>query len=115
MPQPPERGCRLRLQLIREAICGGRERDAEYVLDWLALALQKPQQPIWNALVICGPRGVGKSTLAKILAPLFGDGFRHVRGHQVNSALALESVALLFVDDVPLSSRYEARGCSSSK
>lgn len=62
------------MTLIKEGICRGNEEHYNYLLDWMAQAIQQPHRrdKVGIAIAIKGDPGVGKSTFAKIFAELFG-------------------------------------------
>lgn len=59
-------------RLIKEAISGGDKDTYEYIMNWLAFSVQVPNRPQRTALVMRGPRGVGKGTLAREWLYLWG-------------------------------------------
>lgn len=63
---------------VREVICGGKDTWAEWVLDWMADAIQNPENPPGTAIVMRGDEGVGKGTLADKFGRLFGYHYRHL-------------------------------------
>lgn len=62
--------------LIREHIvdvlAGGNKEFADYIIRWIAWAIQHPDQQAEVALVLIGAKGAGKGTLARCLQPIFG-------------------------------------------
>jgi hypothetical protein len=50
----------------------------DYILKWMAFAVQHPNRPSEVALVMRGKRGVGKSILGNLFGKLFGQHFRHI-------------------------------------
>jgi hypothetical protein len=63
---------------IREVVCNGHDSWAEWVLDWMADAIQNPENPPGTAIVMRGDEGVGKGTLADKFGRLFGYHYRHL-------------------------------------
>jgi len=63
---------------IKENICQGKADLYEYIIKWLAFAVQHPDKPSEVALVMRGKRGVGKSILGKLFGKLFGQNFLHI-------------------------------------
>jgi Family of unknown function (DUF5906) len=57
---------------IAEVIAGGNAEFAEYVLRWIAWAIQNPDKQAEVALVLIGEKGTGKGTLARCLERIFG-------------------------------------------
>src|SRR6516165_9576533 len=57
---------------IYHVIAGGNREFGDYVLNWNAWAIQHPDQQAEAALVLIGPKGVGKGTLVRCLQRIFG-------------------------------------------
>lgn len=55
-----------------EVICNGDKSAYEWLLDWLAQAIQNPTQKQGSAVVIRGEQGCGKSIAADFIGTLFG-------------------------------------------
>lgn len=64
--------------LIFTILCRSDSESYEYVLNWLARAVQKPGEPARTALVFKGPKGCGKGSLGRSFVRLFGIHGRHV-------------------------------------
>jgi hypothetical protein len=99
----PRRG---KWPLVREyllnVICGGKEEDCGWLVRWMARAVQHPELHAEVAVVLRGPKGAGKGTLAKIMTLLFRhhalaiSNPAHLTG-RFNGHLA--DVLFLFVDE----------------
>ena len=63
---------------IREEVCQSNEIHYEYLLNWMARAIQTPAQPGHTAIVMRGRPGTGKGFLAKHFGKLFKRHFLHV-------------------------------------
>ncbi|MFN7002660.1 MAG: bifunctional DNA primase/polymerase, partial [Roseinatronobacter sp.] len=72
----PKASCDLILDHVRDVICAGNADHAAYVLGWGAHLVQRPGEKPGVALVLRGPKGAGKDTLAVILSKIIGQ--RHV-------------------------------------
>jgi hypothetical protein len=63
--------------LIREHIevvlAGGNKEFADYIIRWIAWAIQNPAAQAEVALVLIGAKGAGKGTLIRCLKRIFGD------------------------------------------
>jgi Family of unknown function (DUF5906) len=57
---------------IEEVIAGGNPEFAEYVIRWIAWAIQNPGRQAEVALVLIGEKGSGKGTLVRALEQIFG-------------------------------------------
>ena len=102
-PVEPVRGNWNLLQAhIRHVICSGQVIEYEYLLNWMAFAVQHPECPAGVAVVLKGARGTGKGKLASIFGSLFGqhalqiNQSRHLTG---NFNAHLRSCVFLFVDE----------------
>lgn len=72
-PLRPEAGrCDLIDWHLREVICGGREAEYEYLMDWLAHMLQFPAEKPGVALVLRSGKGTGKSMVMSSLCHALG-------------------------------------------
>lgn len=67
-------------QHIFDIVCHGNAGHFDYVVGWMALAVQCPNRAGEVALVIRGGRGTGKGTLARAMLRLFGQ-----HGMQINN------------------------------
>jgi hypothetical protein len=65
-------GCELFLDHIYANMCGGDGNSYQYLLGWMADALQNPQRTSEVAVVLRGPQGSGKTLWAKFFMELFG-------------------------------------------
>jgi hypothetical protein len=59
-------------QHIEEVVAGGNQEFAEYVVRWIAWAIQHPDRQAEVALVLIGAKGAGKGTLVRVLQRIFG-------------------------------------------
>lgn len=98
--QPRSKGdCSLFLDHVRENVAG---KYAEWLLNWMARAVQQPGEQAEVAVVLQGGRGVGKSFFARQFGSLFGPHFlaisnpRHLIG---NFNAHLEDCIVLLCDE----------------
>jgi Family of unknown function (DUF5906) len=63
---------------IRETLAASNEDIYQYIMSWLAWAVQHPDQQAGVALVFIGERGSGKGTLGKALSKIFGQHALHL-------------------------------------
>lgn len=62
------------LAAFRDIIANGNPEYFEYLLNWLAHAVQRPHKKIGTALVLCGPPGAGKNLMIDFVAQkIFGN------------------------------------------
>lgn len=88
---------------IRDVVCSSNEQHFSYLMGWMARAVQRPWELGEVAVVLRGPQGAGKGTLAQWLKQIFGS--RH--GTQVTHSehlvgkfnAHLMQCAFLFADE----------------
>ena len=69
---------------IEDVVCSGEKEHSDYVIKWLAWAVQHPGEPAEVVLVMRGKRGVGKGVLANAMLAIFGQhGFAASSSEQV--------------------------------
>jgi hypothetical protein len=68
----------LYLDHLRDNICAGDAEHYEYLLNWMAYAVQYPGRQGEVAVVMRGKEGTGKGKAAKKFGDLFGAHFRHI-------------------------------------
>jgi Family of unknown function (DUF5906) len=99
----PEAGdCDLYLAHLHENVCAGDSGHSEYLLGWMAYAVQHPDRQGEVAVVLRGKEGVGKGIFAKEFGRLFGSHFKHIVNakHLVGHFNAhLQHCSVLFADE----------------
>ena len=94
--------CSLFLDHLQRNICAGIQEHYEYLLSWMARAVQYPGSPGEVAVVLRGAMGVGKSFLASVFGHLWGPHYMVVSNssHLVGNFNAhLRDVVFLFADE----------------
>jgi hypothetical protein len=94
--------CSVFLDHVSRNICAGNEEHFNYLLNWMARAIQHPACPGETAVVLRGAMGVGKSFLAKVFGKLWGSHYMVVSNssHLVGNFNAhLRDVCFLFADE----------------
>jgi hypothetical protein len=94
--------CSLYLDHLRDNICTGNLEHYEYLLDWFAQGVQKPDEQGQVCFVMRGPKGAGKSVAAKVYGSLFGRHFIQVANasHLVGNFNAhLRDCICIFADE----------------
>lgn len=94
--------CDLFLHHVRENICEGNEEYYQYLLGWMARAVQRPNEQGEVAIVLQGEAGVGKSLFAKEFGTLFGRHFMEVANADHLTGRfngALEGAVVVFADE----------------
>jgi hypothetical protein len=94
--------CSLYLQHVKENICNGNEIYYEYLICWMARAVQEPASAGEVAVVLRGGKGTGKGWFARTFGRLFGRHFLHIANakHLVGNFNAhLQDCCMLFADE----------------
>ncbi len=94
--------CGLFLDHVRENICGDDVEVYDYLIRWMATAVQYPAQPGHVAVVMRGRQGTGKGAFANIFGKLWGRHFLAVRDseHLFGKFNAhLKDCVVLFADE----------------
>lgn len=60
------------LGYIESILCSGNQQQCQYLLNWLAYCVQYPERQAEVAVVLRGGKGVGKSTLGRLMVLIFG-------------------------------------------
>jgi Family of unknown function (DUF5906) len=100
--EPKQGDWNLLRQHIRETLAAGDEAVYQYIMNWLAWAVQHPGEQAEVALVFIGERGSGKGTLGKALSKIFGQHALHLSSpeHLTGRFNAhLRQCCLLFADE----------------
>jgi hypothetical protein len=100
--KPREGDCELYLDHLRDNICSDTPEHSDYLLNWMAYAVQFPERQGEVAVVMRGKEGVGKGVVAKEFGKLFGSHFRHIvhAKHLVGHFNAhLQQCSVLFADE----------------
>jgi hypothetical protein len=106
----PGGSCDKYLELIRDAICSDDEELYEYIINWMAMAVQQPWNPGHTAIVMRGKQGAGKGTFAKTFARLFGrhgkqiTDPKHLTGH---FNMHLRDCVAMFADEAVAAANQE--------
>lgn len=72
------RSCDKYLLHIRDIICGGNKELSDWVLDWMADAVQDPRDIKGTCIVLRGIEGCGKGAFADTFGRLFGKHYTHL-------------------------------------
>ena len=68
---------KMKLHLL-QIVCGGSESSFNYLMGWMARAVQMPEKQGEVAVVLRGEKGTGKGTLGNALVKLFGGHSLHL-------------------------------------
>ncbi|MDP1657743.1 MAG: DUF5906 domain-containing protein [Methylotenera sp.] len=88
--------------LLLEVLCGGRQSEYQYLIKYIAHALQRPWEKPGVMIILLGGQGIGKGTLAKILQKIWSATFLQVnRIKQVVGDFngSLERAYIVFLDE----------------
>jgi hypothetical protein len=99
---PKPGNCDLYLAHLLENICRNNQEHYQYLIGWMANAVQHPGQRCETAIVIRGKEGTGKGIAARYFGELFGAHFRHISQpkHLTGHFNAhLQQTAVLFADE----------------
>ena len=97
-----EGDCSVYLQHLLENVCCNEQEHYEYLVNWMAYAVQHPERPGEVAVVMRGNEGTGKGITAKQFGRLLGSHFRHITqaGHLTGHFNAhLQHCSVLFADE----------------
>lgn len=90
---------------VEQVICAGDKVVSDYLLQWMAHLIQRPEEKPSVAIVMKSVEGTGKNTLVRPLLQILGpyaaqiNGIRHLTG-RFNSTLA--NKLLVFVDEAEM-------------
>lgn len=88
--------------LLHDVLCGGRESEYQYLVKYLAHALQRPWEKPGVMIILLGGQGIGKGTLARLLQRIWSATFLQVnRIKQVVGDFngSLERAYIVFLDE----------------
>jgi hypothetical protein len=100
--EPGPGDCSKFLAHLRENVCRGVVEHYEYLVMWMAKAVQCPGEPGQVAVVLRGRKGIGKGFFATQFGVLWGRHFKHITNpdHVVGKFNAqLKEAALVFADE----------------
>ena len=94
--------CDIYIQHIKENVCNHNEAHFEYLIKWMARAVQQPASAGEVSIVLQGGKGTGKGWFARTFGRLFGRHFMHIANakHLVGNFNAhLQDCVCLFADE----------------
>lgn len=89
-------------QHLLDVICAGNREHFDWLMGWLARAVQFPGRAAETAIVLKGIEGTGKGIVANTLGRLFGEYYLHVhRPDEITGRFnaSLETAVLCFADE----------------
>jgi len=89
----------LRDHIFKE-VCSGRQDYFDYLINWMAYAVQHPDRPMGVAVAFLGAQGAGKGIVARTFGKFFGKHFAHIaNGEQLtgrfNASIGMSCVVFL--------------------
>lgn len=109
---PAEGDCGLYLAHVRDNICGGVEEHFEYLIRWMAYAVQCPNRPGHVAVVMRGEKGTGKGVFTSHFGALWGRHFVQITNpdHLTKFNSLIEQASVVFLDEAtrPKDKKHEA-------
>ena len=111
--EPKAGNCQLYLDHIRDNICDGDQAVYQYLLDWMAHAVQHPADLPGVAIVLMGRQGTGKGVFVRHFGKLFGKHYKLVTSQEqllgrFNSLLA--DSLIVFMDEAFWGGQKEMEG-----
>ena len=87
---------------IFNVVCSGRKEHFDYLIKWMAYAVQRPNEPIGVAVAFRGAQGAGKGIVARTFGKFFGKHFAHIaNGDQLTGRFnaSLATSCAVFLDE----------------
>ena len=100
--EPKAGDCNLILAFLRDVICAGHEVLYEYLMNYLAHMIQRPEEKPGVIIILIGGQGIGKGTFGHLLRRIFGDSYLHLGRIETvlgNFNGALERSLVVFLDE----------------
>jgi len=99
----PKKSCQRLLDHLLEVICDGNQDCFEYLINWLALLIQKPHQLPGVAICLLSEQGAGKGIALSYIGTLLGRHYKTItsKTHLVGQFTGqLEDAVLVFADEL---------------
>jgi hypothetical protein len=87
---------------ILNVVCSGQKEHSDYLIKWMAYAVQHPNEPIGVAVALRGAQGAGKGVVARTFGKFFGKHFAHIaNGDQLTGRFnaSLGTSCAVFLDE----------------
>ena len=108
---PKAGGWKLISTFLLMVICGGDEKHYQYLVCYIAHALQRPGEKPGVMIILLGGQGIGKGTLARILHIIWGATFYQVGQADAitgNFNAILERTFIIFMDEALFAGDHKA-------
>jgi len=76
----PRASCALFLAHLHEVVCGRDDDAYDYLLQWLADTVQRPEDKPGTAIALGSGQGAGKGTIGEYIGPIFGHHLARLNG-----------------------------------
>ena len=80
--KPKKGNCRRFLRYMKYVICAGNKEHFRWLCAWVAQMIQDPAHKPGTAVILIGPKGIGKSFFGKKLNKLLGDDLCFTTAHR---------------------------------
>lgn len=114
----PEKGSwELMKYHLLHVVCGGGQEAYDYLIGWMAYAVQHPDRQGEVAVVIHGAKGVGKNTIGHYFHKIFGQHYLYIsQGHHLTGHFNahLRDAVFLIVDEAFFAGDKKAEGVLKS-
>jgi hypothetical protein len=87
---------------IFNVVCSGNQRHFDYLIQWMAYAVQHPEEPMGVAVAFLGAQGAGKGIVARTFGKFFGKHFAHIaNGDQLTGRFnaSIGTSCVVFLDE----------------
>ena len=104
--EPRVGDCKQYLYLVEKILCGGDEKEFDWLLKWAASTIQKPDTKLGTAPAFIGAQGTGKGCFVSHLGALHGKSYKHVTNEDQiigRFNLHLCDATIIFLDEACIS------------
>ena len=98
---------------ILNVVCSGNQELFDFLMKWMACAVQRPNEPSGVAVALRGAQGAGKGVVARTLGEIFGKHFAHIaHGEQLTGRFnaSLATSCFVFMDEAFFAGDKKAEG-----
>ena len=98
---------------IFQVVCSGNQEHFDYLIRWMAYAVQHLDKPIGVAVALLGSQGAGKGVVARAFGKIFGKHFAHIaHGDQLTGRFnaSVATAYTVFLDEAIWAADKKAEG-----
>ena len=98
---------------IFQVVCSGNQEHFDYLIRWMAYAVQHLDKPIGVAVALLGSQGAGKGVVARAFGKIFGKHFAHIaHGDQLTGRFnaSVATACTVFLDEAIWAADKKAEG-----